>query len=303
MRKLLLCPTDFSDTAMHAAQYAYHLAKLTGADLVLCNAVILPSYAPQAGVVVWPFEEEDLLIEDSKTELKRIKAALIDSNEEHGAKPAIHCISEAGSVKDVVNRLAYSKQIDLIVAGMHAADGLSTIMLGNHSRQLIDGTICPLLLVPLNVEVTAIKKIAFATDFSNPENDLACLYTLIALARPLQADILLTHVFHDENSTAEFNKKVDHFITDISNKADYPHIYYRKVKDIDVESGLLWLCEHGQIDMLTMIHKSHNFVEGLLKGSQTKKISGHIRVPLLVFPEKQAEEKLSTERLEKHAKV
>jgi nucleotide-binding universal stress UspA family protein len=299
----LLCPTDFSDTAMHAAQYAYQLAKLTGADLILCNAVTLPSYAPQAGVVVWPFEEEDLLIQDSKTELKRIKAALIDSDEEHGAKPGIQCISEAGFVNDVVNRLAYSKQIDLIVAGTHGADGLSTLMLGNHSRQLIDGTVCPLLLVPLGVEVNTIKKIAFATDFSDPENDLTCLYTLIALARPLQADILLTHIFHNDNSTAEFNKKADQFITDVSNKANYPHIYYRKVKDVDVESGLLWLCEHGQIDMLTMIHKSHNFMEGLLKGSQTKKISDRIRVPLLVFPEKHAQEKLSTERLERHAKI
>jgi nucleotide-binding universal stress UspA family protein len=301
--KNLLCPTDFSETAMHATQYAYHLAKLTGADLLLCNAITLPAYAPQAGVVVWPAEEEDLLIEDSRHELNKIKKIIDQYPNKDGAKPVVHCVSEAGSVKDVVNRLALCKHIDLIVAGTHGAGGFSTLMFGNHTRQLIDSTVCPLLLVPSGAEVSKIKKIAFATDFSNPENDLACLYTLIALARPLQADILLTHIFHDEHSTAKFNKKVDHFITEISNKADYPHIYYRKVKDIDVESGLLWLCEHGQIDMLTMIHKSHNFVADLFKGSQTKKISDRILLPLLVFPEQHRQAEIGTERPENYARV
>jgi nucleotide-binding universal stress UspA family protein len=283
--KNLLCPTDFSEIAMHTSRYAYHLANLTGADMMLCNAVTLPAYAPQAGVVVWPIEEEDLLIEDSKEELKRIKSLVEIDAHEGSDIPVVRCVCEPGSVKDVVKRVAHKHHIDLIVAGTHGAGGLSTLLLGNHSKQLIDDTKSPLLLVPPEAKNTAIKKIAFATDFSDPENDLACLYTLISLARPLNADILITHISDDKRPSAEFQRKVTHFITDVSNKADYPHIYYRKIEDDNIQAGLLWLCEHGNIDMLTMIHKSHTFLERLFEGSKTKKMAAHIPLPLLVFPE------------------
>jgi nucleotide-binding universal stress UspA family protein len=283
--KNLLCPTDFSDIAMHTSQYAYHLATLTGADMILCNAVTIPAYAPQAGVVVWPMEEEDLLIEDSKDELKHIKSILDAYPHEGADKPVVNCICEPGSVKDVVNRVAHKNHIDLIVAGTHGAGGLSTLLLGNHSKQLIEDTKCPLLLVPPGAKTKPIKKIAFATDFKDPENDLACLYTLICLARPLRADILITHISDDEHPSQAFQRKIKHFITDVSNKANYPHIYYRKIEDNDIQAGLLWLCEHGQIDILAMIHKSHTFLDRLFAGSQTKKIVGHIPLPLLVFPE------------------
>ncbi|MDB5021216.1 MAG: universal stress protein UspE [Pedobacter sp.] len=283
--KNFLCPTDFSDNAMHTSKYAHYLAKLIGADMLLCNAVTLPAYAPQAGVVVWPIEEEDLLIQDSNDELKRIKLILDKYSHEGTDKPDVRCICEPGSVKDVVNRISNKHHIDLIIAGTHGAGGLSTLILGNHSRQLIDDAKCPLLLVPQEAKTTAIKKIAFATDFSDPVNDLACLYTLISLARPLHSDILITHISPDESPSAEFQRTVKHFVTDISNKADYPHIYFREIKDDDVQSGLLWLCEYGNIDMLTMIHKSQSFLARLFGGSQTKKIAAHIPLPLLVFPE------------------
>jgi hypothetical protein len=43
--KTILFPTDFSENAKHAIRYGYYLSRQIKADIVLCNAVIIPAEA------------------------------------------------------------------------------------------------------------------------------------------------------------------------------------------------------------------------------------------------------------------
>ena len=71
--KTILFPTDFSENSIHAVRYGYYLARQIKADIILCNAVIIPAEAPQDGLVVWPLEESDMLLKDSTSELVKLK--------------------------------------------------------------------------------------------------------------------------------------------------------------------------------------------------------------------------------------
>jgi nucleotide-binding universal stress UspA family protein len=282
----LLFPTDFSKSATHAAEYGYQLAIQIQANVILCNAVTVPAAFPQAGLVVWPKEESGALLYDSSIELTRLKKTLVKMETESGFKPMITCMDEVGIMTDVINVIASSQKVDLIVMGTHGSGGLSTFLLGNHSRNMIDETTTPLLLIPPTAKYGAVKKIAFATDFNQPEHDLKSIFALIPFAKQLNAEILLTHIYHQEHLPDDFQASLERFMVELSNKADYPHIYYRMIKDKDPESGLEWLSKHGDIDMLAMIHRSHNFIESVFRGSNTQKIASHIPVPLLVLPTK-----------------
>jgi hypothetical protein len=162
---------------------------------------------------------------------------------------------------------------------------LGTFLLGNHTHELIEACIKPLLVVPNAASFKPIKKIAFATDLEHPENDLEQLYELITLASTLDAEILLTHIHTGNDHSMNFEKGIEKFLVEISNKANYPKIYYRIIKQDKVELGLDWLCEHGQIDMLAMVHRKHDFLDGILYGSHTKKMASRINIPLLVYPD------------------
>jgi nucleotide-binding universal stress UspA family protein len=83
----------------------------------------------------------------------------------------------------------------------------------------------------------------------------------------------------------KFEKGMEKFLVEISNKANYPKIYYRIIKQAKVEQGLDWLCENGQIDMLAMVHRKHDFLDGILNGSHSKKMADHITIPLLIYPD------------------
>jgi len=276
--KTFLFPTDFSANAKHALKYGYSLAKQVKANMIICNAIIEPAEIPQTGMVSWPMEESELLQRDSNRELKLLKEQMEDKEETISFNPSITCISEAGTVTEVINQLDRQFDIGMVIIGTHANSGLYTLLLGNHSREIIDEVNRPLLLVPPTTKIKPVKKIAFATDFSDPVKDMECIHTLITLARPLNAEILITNIFDEDEHIAEW------FMNELANKANYPHIYYRVVKAYHPVSGLDWLCEHGDIDILAMVHRSHSIIDSLFNGSQTQKMANHIVIPLLVFP-------------------
>ncbi|WP_394771990.1 universal stress protein [Mucilaginibacter sp.] len=283
MKKILIA-TDFSATARNAAEYGYLLAKQLKAGVFLCNTIAIPAEVPVSGIVFWSQGDSDTLLEDSTEELKRLKAHLEHNDHTNTFRPPIDYINESGTVWYFVNNSAFKEQVDVIIAGTHEEDGLGGLLSGNHTLQLIETCIKPLLIIPKAAAFRPIKKIAFATDLEDPESDLQQLYELISMARTLDAEILLTHIKNKEDHAAQFEQHLKKFLAEVSDKANYYNIYYRIVKQDKVECGLDWLCEHGQIDMLAMTHREHSFLENIFRGSHTKKMAGHIIIPLLVYP-------------------
>ncbi|AMR33543.1 hypothetical protein A0256_20005 [Mucilaginibacter sp. PAMC 26640] len=280
--RTILISTDFSTTAAHAAAYGYNLAKQIKANIILANVVTVPAEIPQAGTIIWPASQGEELSAYSIAELQRLKAHLEENDYSDTFKPLVNYISEAGRVTDVVEHLT-DAEIDIVITGSHASDGLSSFLSGNHCSMLIDTVAKPLLIIPPKSPIGKIKKIAFATDFNQVEKDIPSIYKLIAFARLLNADILLTHIHKKNDHSTALQPLIDQLLTTLSNQADYPHIYYRALKDSTPEKGLEWLCEHGQIDMLAMNHGPYDFIDDILKLSHTQKMAAHISIPLLVY--------------------
>ncbi|MEO6851474.1 MAG: universal stress protein [Mucilaginibacter sp.] len=282
--KKFLFPTDFSANAKHALDYGYSLAKQVKANMMICNAIIEPAEVPQAGLVSWPAVDSEFLFKSSSHELEQLKKRLEIKAETTGFSPEITCEYESGTVMDVINHFGNDRDVALVIIGTHGSSGLSTLLLGNHTRIIIDEINKPLLLVPPSAVIAPVKKIAFATDFTNPADDMKCIHKLVALAKPLNSEILLTHIYNEDDHNGTFQHLIDKFMVIVADNANYPNIYYREIKAQQPVSGLDWLCEHGNIDILAMVHRSHNFIDSLFRGSQTQKMAKHIPIPLLVFP-------------------
>jgi nucleotide-binding universal stress UspA family protein len=280
--KTLLISTDFSPCAAHAAAYGYNLAKQIKANVVLANAITIPAEIPQPGMVFWQADDGDQAMDYSTDELQKLKASLEQTDYSEMFRPIVTYVSEWGRLTDVINKVS-GKNIDMIVIGKHGSDGLSTFLMGNHCSNLIDTASKPLLIVPAEAPLKQIKKIAFATDFKHVAKDVQSIYKLIDFARLMNADILLAHIYTDNNHSRALQLMIDQLMKELSNKANYPHIYYRAITNGNTEKGLDWLCEHGQIDMLATNHGPYSFINDLLNLSHTQKMAAHISIPLLVY--------------------
>jgi nucleotide-binding universal stress UspA family protein len=290
MKKILIA-TDFSANATHAARYGYNLASQAKANVVLCNAFTITTAIPEFGILTWPQVEYEELQKSSNTGLTGLKKELEGYQDGSSFKSEINCCSNIGSMIDVINEITSETEVELTVMGAHGSSKLDTLLLGNHARRMIDQTKTPLLLVPASAALKPVKKVAFATDLEYPDLDAEAIFELIPLLKRLNAELLLVHVYAGGHPNHKLDEHMQSLIIELSNKADYPNIFYRMVSSSDADRGLDWLCDHGRIDILVMAHHRHHLLNKIFIGSHAQKMADHIDIPLLVIPENQKQAK------------
>ncbi|UKT64746.1 universal stress protein [Pedobacter mucosus] len=280
--KNLLVLTDFSSLAKHAAEYAYSLAKKINADIILCNAVIVPAEMPQAGLVVWPMEESSVLEEESTGELEKLKEHLKKADPTHDKKPQIGIMNQSGYLQDVVGGLIADELIDFVVMGTHG-DGVGGFLLGNHTRNMIESLSVPLLLVPSKVSIAPFKNIYFASDLSDPHGDSVFLKQLISLASAFKAEISIAHISTPKTVARDISEKTKAMVFDFSSDLGYPGIHFIRINADKAIEGLDKLMSHAPMDLLVMVHREKSFLAGLLNGSLTEKLANDLNFPMLIF--------------------
>lgn len=283
--KTIIVPTDFSACAESAARYSIHLAKAMKSDITLVNACTTVLETAIDGQQVWPVYEDDDINENIIKDLKALTVRLVQYGKMEAVQghPQINFVCQAGSAAEVVPDVAEGKRAELVVMGMSGLSDLARFFLGSTSREMIDNANFPLMLIPRHYNYRNIRKIAFATDLST--GDLNAIQSLAGFARYFNAEILLAHVTEDWAD----QRSIDSFLNKVTCTINYDKIYYRQIKSIDVAHGLNWLAEHGQIDVLTMVHERHKFLGKLFNHSYTRNMVKHINLPLLVFPKPSAD--------------
>lgn len=271
---MILVPTDLSPEGNHAAQYALHLAKVLKCNLKLCHAT-------STGLAAGVDEEPDI---DRKLFLLSEKLVRDDRQIQHNAgyHPLVNFVSEIGPLTEIVNAVVAEDRIPLVVMSASDKGSISHFLQGSNTHDMIDEARFPLLLVPSKTHFRDLKKIAFATDLN--EKDVQIICSVASLARSFNADILLIHITDERSENSVHGKHVENFLKEIADKVNYPKIYYRHIKSIDVEQGLDWVCEQGGADMLAMAHGQHNLVDKAISGSHTQKVARELKIPLLIYP-------------------
>ena len=140
----ILFPTDFSEPAREAQQYAIALADRFKAELHLLHVVapIMANPNPDtASPWFIPETEINLQIDAANKRL----AMELDSQwaENNGATHT----TVMGFAVDEILKYASEHEIDLIVAGTHGQTGLTRLLIGSVSEKLVRMANCPVLAV------------------------------------------------------------------------------------------------------------------------------------------------------------
>lgn len=285
--KTILVLTDFSSAANNAACYALQLAKIMKANIKLCHAFKVAAEEPVAAHVIWPLENYNSVKSETEQELRFFAEQLLWKNESatnsSDFKPLITYTAEVGSITEIARNLVNEEKLPLVVMGTTGTSGLTHFIMGSNCRDMIEKGDFPLLLIPAGYKLGTIRKIAFATDLT--PGDINVIHSLSEIASVFNAEILISHITNEKFDNSEHQHKIDLFLNDVTCKVNYHKIYYRPIKDRNVNSGLEWLTEHGQLDMLAVVHRQHNLFPWMPKKSHTQKLAKQIELPLLVFPD------------------
>lgn len=141
----ILVPTDLSEGAEEALDYACELAAKFGATIHLLNVISIPALGvPELGVAMAGTVIDSLIADN--------KAALEDLANRKCAKATMgQQILRTGDARDVILNTAKELGVDLIVMGTHGRRGVSRALLGSVTETVVRTAPCPVLTVRAHV--------------------------------------------------------------------------------------------------------------------------------------------------------
>lgn len=140
--KQILVPTDLSEGAEQALDYACELARTLDAQVHLLNVVGIPAMGvPELGVAVTSTMIDQMVV-DSQTAVERLSKTRCDAK-------LGQVMVRTGDARDVINQTAKELGIDLIVMGTHGRRGISRALLGSVAETVVRSAPCAVLTVRL----------------------------------------------------------------------------------------------------------------------------------------------------------
>jgi nucleotide-binding universal stress UspA family protein len=139
--KNILVPTDLSEGAEEALDYACELAAKLDATIHLVNVIGIPAMGlPELGVAVTATVIDSMIAENQKSidELAARKG---------GVARIGQVLLKTGDARDVINQTAKEVAADLIVMGTHGRRGVTRALLGSVAETVVRSAPCPVLTV------------------------------------------------------------------------------------------------------------------------------------------------------------
>jgi nucleotide-binding universal stress UspA family protein len=137
--KTILVPTDFSEFADQALDYAIMLASKLGAHVHVVNALgILEFGIPELGVALTGTMMESM-VRANQEALDKLVATHPSAN--------LATILRGGDPRSVIVQVANELGADLIVMGTHGRRGVTRMLLGSVAESIVRTAPCPVLTV------------------------------------------------------------------------------------------------------------------------------------------------------------
>ncbi|MDO9261030.1 MAG: universal stress protein [Flavobacteriaceae bacterium] len=276
--KNILLPTDFSENAWNAIQYAMELFKEEPCNFYVFNSYRLPAYTTDDFMVSSTNEgiEESL----NKASIENLDKVIQKINErKKNPKHTFRKISAYNFFLDALKEAVTKNDIELIVMGTKGATGAKEIFIGTNTGDVISKVTVPLIVVPENMIYKSPKEIAFPTDHQVYYKRKA-LKTLLNIAELHQSTIRIVHVKMDKTELTVDQQTNKNFLFECLEKINHS---YHTLHNLLIEDALNCFTQSRDIDMIAMVPKNLNFFQKIFFKQKVEEISYHTKVPLLVL--------------------
>jgi len=140
--KHILVPTDLSEGAEQALDYACDLARTLGAQIHLLHVIGVPAIGvPELGLALTSTLIDQMVV-DAQGAIDRLARTRCTAQ-------LGHALVKTGDARDVINQTATELGVDLIVMGTHGRRGISRALLGSVAETVVRSAPCAVLTVRL----------------------------------------------------------------------------------------------------------------------------------------------------------
>lgn len=276
LRKIIH-PTDFSENASKAFDFAIALSKLFDAELILLHVGELPTIMNSSSSLA-SFTE----MEEGKRAsiIEQLKQYTTDKFKDTGSSSKIQFEAKLSSstIKGIVESINESNA-EMVVIGTKGQSKLKEVIMGSTTKGLMSKSSCPVLAIPGKALYKEIKQIVYATDFNR--NDIAALKRLVSFAQVFNAKIDVLHIF---NGDPIKNSENTTFQLQLIEQVKYAHLKYETRVSDNVPETLSGYLQYIKADLLVMFEKENTgIINVLFHKDIVKQFAIHTIIPLMSF--------------------
>ncbi|MEI6087061.1 MAG: universal stress protein [Bacteroidota bacterium] len=273
--KTILVPTDFSNTARNAANYALALGnQIKATRIVLYNAFQAPiSVDPMVPTV--QLLDMDLMKKSSEEGLAQFKEEL---KKEAFGNIEMDTFSEYNVLTGGINDLAKAVAADFIVMGITGGGAVTETLIGSNAVSVSLHSTIPVIIVPPEATFKKINHVLLACDFKQVLETTP--------VRPLKLLLENTgaalHILHVNTSSEKaIDVSFESMVLDSLLKTNNPQYHF--VENESFTDGINQFADNNNIDLVITIPKKHGFFDSIFKKSHTKRLAFHSHLPLMVM--------------------
>lgn len=262
----ILVPTDLSENAKNALDFAIGYAKLQGASITLLYIY----YA----VYDYAYRAEELMsaIESDA------KKALQKEIEAKGDEVSIDYKIIQGTIPTAINDTVLSGDYDLIIMGTQGASGIKKVLIGSNTANTIKESEVPVLAIPSGASFDQVQSITVAVELSNEDELL--LAKVSGLTENLNLPYTILHVENKEDFNREISfKGLKAYLSETFPDDEFGFV---KIQSPEFDKGAEEYLTSQSNTLFVMLSKNRNFFEALFTKSNSVKFAYHTHVPLLV---------------------
>lgn len=281
--KNILVPTDFSENAWNALQYAQQLFEQTKCNFYLLHVSDYINY-PIHPVSFESYEElqtEEVMIPSKKqlNELLRLVETNF-TNKNH----RFFGLHEHGFFLESIKKHIEEKKIELIVMGTKGATGMRKRIIGSNTGEVITKVQCNTLIIPKGIQFSEPDEVAFPTDY-NIFYSHKILDAVTEMLKLGKGTLRVMNVLKADKSLSKSQESNHDYLFDYLNEAFPEKNSFHTITNKSVNAAIQCFVESRDIDMIIMVAKNLNFLQQILFDSLVEKISFHTTVPFFVIHE------------------
>lgn len=275
--KKILVPTDFSENAKSAFEYALQLAKKIRAQVEVVHVYHLTPHQVE-GFLVYSDEE---LRESLRGKMHRFIEGCFDKSiEDILLGELVGYRLEIGFAADKLVEFSKSGNYDLVIMGATGSTGMLEKVFGKVSSHVAKKSGCPVILVPAGVVYEPIQDIMYAGEYGSADGGI--LYDLQNFAKEFDANVHLVHVYDDDQKQAAGER---HHLLEKAFQLKAPSLKFtmESVTNKTVAHGLEKFAVENKMDLMVLVKPQRKLWQRLLHQNQTDEIIMNPQIPLMVM--------------------
>ena len=274
----VLVPYDFSEQAQNALNFTTGLAdKITGIHVEVIHVMEVP-YVSNIGTMGGGAEMPEIENQIFFLELREKRAAQIEELKKahEGKNYSFSAKLKLGNAFQSISESIVEENPDLVVMGSKGSSGMEEVLIGSNTEKVVRTATCPVVTVKAATDPGSLKKIVFASDFKEDNDEIARRMKNLQGLFNAQLYFVVVNTPANFETTRESIKRINLFAKTYGFEGVKAEIYNSRSE----ESGIIEFAEDIDADLIAMATHGRTGFLHLITGSIAEDVVNHAKRPV-----------------------